>query len=68
MKIIVDRSLYSPADNFDFYACDDDISPDGPVGYGRTPKAALQELLELVDGDPDTEAAVVAKLIEVSTP
>ena len=66
MKIVTDVPLFSPAPNFDHIAYDDSIYPDGPVGHGRTPLEALQILLEFVDGDEATEAAVQAKIDELT--
>ena len=62
MKIVVDVPLFSPSPEFDHIAYDDSIHPDGTVGHGRTPLEALQLLLEIVDGDDATEAAVQAMI------
>lgn len=65
VNIVTSAPLFSPAPEFDHIAYDNNIYPDGPVGHGKTPLAALESLLEMVDDDPVTEAAVVAKIAEV---
>lgn len=62
MRIVVDVPLFSMHADFDHIAYDDSIYPDGPVGHGRTPLAALKLLLEIVDGDEETENAVQAMI------
>ena len=62
MKIITRHALWSPLPDFDHLAYDDNVFPDGPVGNGATPLAALRNLLEQVDHDEVTEAAVQAEI------
>lgn len=53
-----------PSRDFDYQARVDDYEDDSPVGHGRTPGAALVELIESLseDADPALADAVVQML------
>lgn len=66
MKIVVEGNRISYWPSTDYIAFDDSVFPDGPVAYGATPVEALRHLAEQYEDDAAAEAAIEAKIEELT--
>jgi len=55
MRVIVSRYEDCPVKDYFWYACDRDLDLGVPVGHGRTPLKAIEDLLWKLDSDESPE-------------